>query len=122
MSPSAVSNYLISLLGFTALLAPCRCVSFSYLSWEALSVEEVLGTLGVLAPKVEADLLQPVAVTQRAPRDVHQVSLVRPQGHVLPRVVHGASHLQRNRQAGMGMSDTLIFVSFLPSGVPSWTS
>lgn len=58
--------------------------------------------MGVLAAEVEADLLQPVAVSQRAARDVHQVGFVRPQGHVLPRVVHGASHLQRNRQEGSG--------------------
>lgn len=67
------------------------------LSRKALSIEEVLRTLSVFAPKVEADLLQPVAVTQRTPRDVHQVGFVRPQGHMLPRVVHGASHLASSR-------------------------
>lgn len=70
----------------------------SYLSGEALSVEEVLRTLVVLAPEVEAHLLQPVAVAQGAAGDVHQVGFVRPQRHVLPRVVHGASHLGRKHK------------------------
>lgn len=69
----------------------------AHLSGKSLPVEEVLRALGVLAPKMEADLLQPVAVPQRAPGDVHQVGFVRSQGHVLAGVVHGASHLFKER-------------------------
>lgn len=79
----------------TILAGAPSSVSHSHLSREALSVEEVLRTLVVLAPKVEAHLLQPVAVAQGAAGNVHQVGFVWPQRHVLPRVVHGASHLGR---------------------------
>lgn len=77
----------------------CLLYLLTYLSRKALSVEEVLRTLGVLTPKMKADLFQPVAVTQRTPGDVYQVGFVRPQGHMLSCVVHSASHLQRNTQA-----------------------
>lgn len=70
----------------------------SYLSGKSLSVEEVLGSLGVLASKMEAHLLQPVAVAQRAAGDVDQVGFVGPQGHVLAGVIHGAPHLEEKKE------------------------